>query len=292
MRLFYILSALIFFTSCARLDGMLYNPYNDIEEYKFDDFIVDHESFFQLDESYKIEDSLINLFTLSSGLEEIYAVYVGEIDNISTDTIILYCHGNTGHMDSYWQRTKLLANVGGTNNYGVMTFDYQGYGLSSGTPSEAGMYDDADACINWLKDQGLTDDRLIIYGFSMGSAATCELTAHPRTLTPSKLILEAPFASAAVMIADGSLLDMPSSYLTNLEIDNAEEIKEIEQPFLWLHGTADDFIQLPTHGQLIYDNYQGSYKKSIIVEGGEHSTVPQTYGFEAYKTDLLNFIRR
>ena len=48
-------------------------------------------------------------------------------------------------MDSYWQRTKLLANVGGTNNYGVMTFDYQGYGLSSGTPSEAGMYDDADA---------------------------------------------------------------------------------------------------------------------------------------------------
>ena len=57
---------------------------------KFDDFIVDHESFFQLDESYKIEDSLINLFTLSSGLEEIYAVYVGEIDNVSTDTVILY----------------------------------------------------------------------------------------------------------------------------------------------------------------------------------------------------------
>ena len=37
-------------------------------------------------------------------------------------------------MDFYWQRAKLLANVGGKNRFGVMYLDYRGYGLSEGVP--------------------------------------------------------------------------------------------------------------------------------------------------------------
>jgi len=133
---------------------------------------------------------------------------------------------------------------------------------------------------------------LIIYGFSMGSAPACELTANPRSLIPAKIILEAPFASATVMVQDATVLAVPSSFLTDLKIDNAEEIKNINQPFMWIHGTHDKFLNIETHGKLVYDNYGGSYKEAHIIDGAGHSTIPTTYSFEKYLTDIHSFIIR
>ena len=124
----------------------------------------------------------------------------------------------------------------------VPLIDYRGYGLSEGSPTEEGIYADVTAAIEWLSENGLKDNRLVMYGFSMGSAAACELTVLPSNITPSALILEAPFASAALMVQDASQIAMPASFVTNLKIDNAEKIKHIAQPFLWMHGDADLFL--------------------------------------------------
>ncbi|MGZ3865687.1 MAG: alpha/beta hydrolase, partial [Bacteroidia bacterium] len=202
------------------------------------------------------------------------------------------CHGNKWHMDFYWQREKLLAHVGGKHHYGVLMMDYRGYGLSEGDPSEDGMYADVDAAMQWLQSNGLTSSRLIIYGFSLGSAPACELTANPRTLTPSKIILEAPFASAATMVDDASQLDMPASFMTNLKIDNSQEIKKINQPFFWMHGLADKFLNITTHGQVVYNNYRGSYKEAHKIAGADHGEVPAKYGFTNYLNDLYAFIKK
>lgn len=291
-NLLYISLGLILLSACQRLDGLLFNPDNSITEYLLDDYTSDHYSFFKLDSSYDIPDSLIDVFILPDSEEnDIYAIYIGDQSKISTDTVILYNHGNSGTMDWYWQRTKLLANCGGKNRFGVMMIDYSGFGMSGGNASEEALYADVDKAMKWLKTKGLTDDRLVIYGFSLGTAPTCELTSTKRTLQPSKLILEAPFASSEVMVQDGSQLVMPGSYLTNLQIDNGEEIKNITEPFLWLHGTADDFVQI-THGETVFSNYNGTYKEAVRIEGGEHSTCPQTLGFDTYNQIILDFILR
>lgn len=269
---------------------MLYNPYDDITEYQLDGYVGDYDSFFALDASYDIPDSLITVFTLPTSTERaIYAVYIGDQSAISTDTVILYNHGNTGHLDLYWQRAKLLANIGGKNRFGVLMIDYSGFGLSEGTISEENMYEDVNNAILWLEDMGLTEDRFMMYGFSLGTAPTCELTSQPRSLSPNKIILEAPFASAEVMIQDGSQLAMPGSYLTNLAIDNAEEIKNIQQPLLWIHGEDDDFVNIG-HGELVYANHSGDYKIAIRIPGANHGTCPQTLGFEVYAQHILDFI--
>lgn len=282
----------IVISSCQRLDPMLFNPYNDITEYQLDEYVGDYESFFALDATYDIPDSLVTLFTLPTSTDrDIYAVYIGDIAAIATDTVILYNHGNTGHLDLYWQRAKLLANVGGKNRFGVLMIDYSGFGLSEGDPTEENMYEDVNNAILWLADNGLTSDRFIMYGFSLGTAPTCELTSKPRSISPDKIILEAPFASAEVMIQDGSQLAMPGSYLTNLSIDNAEEIKQVQQPLLWIHGEDDDFVNIG-HGELVYANHQGAFKTPVRIPGAEHSTCPQTLGFDAYKEIILDFITR
>lgn len=287
---FIILVAL---SSCLRLDDNLYNA-SKLTEYKLDNYTGEVD--FTLDYSYHIPDSLAHIFTLSSqGAGEssattIYAIYIGDIAQIATDTVIMYCHGNKDHMDFYWQRAKLLANTKSKNRFGVLMIDYRGYGMSEGKPTENGLYADTDAALKWLQSKGLTNERLVIYGFSMGSAPATKLSANNYTLKPSKLMLEAPFASAEVMVQDGSGLALPGTTVTDLQINNGEEIKGVQQPFFWVHGEADDFLNIDTHGAVVYNNYQGTYKEAHRIPNAGHSTIPTTMGFQAYLTAIGNFI--
>ena len=193
-------------------------------------------------------------------------------------------------MDFYWQRAKLLANTKSKNRFGVMMIDYRGYGMSEGKPTEDGLYADVDAALKWLKSKGLSNDRLVMYGFSMGTAPATKLSAESYSMKPSKLMLEAPFASAETMIQDGSGLAMPGDFFTTLKINNAEEIKTVTQPFFWIHGEADDFLNIDTHGAVVYSHYSGTYKESHRIPAAGHSTIQTTMGFQPYLKLVGDFI--
>lgn len=297
-NLYILFLLLLTQVSCLRLDSNLFNLSEKISEYKLDNYsgTVD----FHLDPSYSIADSMIHVFTLDSkGSQDsksykIYAIYLGQISRIATDTVIMYCHGNKWHMDFYWQRAKLLANVGSKHRFGVLMVDYRGYGLSEGPPSEEGLYTDVNSCLQWLKDKGLSNSRLMMYGFSMGTAPATKLTANPTVLTPAKLMLEAPFASSYVMTNDAAQLNMPASFITNLKINNAEEIKKVKQPFFWIHGINDNFLNIETHGEVVFKNYGGisANKEAHRIAGADHGEVPATFGFINYTEVLEAFITK
>ena len=294
-KIIFITVGILSFTSCLRLDDNLFNPGSTkITEYKLDYY--SGETDFRLDVSYQIPDSLIHIFQLSSQAADesnatnIYAIYIGNIDSISSDTVIMYCHGNRDHMDFYWERAKLLANTKNKNRFGIMMIDYRGYGLSDGKPTEKGLYADVDAALKWLKNKGLTNDRLIMYGFSLGSAPATKLSAGNYSMNPAKLLLEAPFASAEVMVQDASGLAMPGTFFTDLEINNAEEIKKVQQPFFWIHGEADDFLNIDTHGAIVYSHYNGIYKEAHRIADAGHGNIPHTFGFQNYLNSVGNFI--
>ena len=292
--LFFLLPALLL-TSCLKLNSNLFNNLK-CTQYLLDNYTGQTD--FTLDASYKIPDSLIHIFSLQSqapgesSSTQIYAIYIGDIGKIATDTVIMYCHGNKWNMDFYWQRAKLLANTGSKDQYGVLMIDYRGYGMSSGTPTEDGMYADVDAALTWLKNEGLSNSRLMMYGFSLGSAPATMLTASPRSMTPTKLILEAPFASAATMADDASQLALPAGYVTTFKIDNSQEIKSVNQPFMWMHGLSDTFLNWQTNGLVVYNNYQGTYKEKHLIPGADHGEIPAKDGFVQYSSDLYAFIKR
>jgi pimeloyl-ACP methyl ester carboxylesterase len=288
-------TVILCFTSCLRLDDNLFNQNtHKITEYSFDNYTGDVD--FKLDASYAIPGNLVTLFTLPSKTADettptkIYAVYIGNPARIAIDTVIMYCHGNKDHMDFYWQRAKLLANTRGKNHYGVLMVDYRGYGLSEGKPTENGMYADVDAALLWLKQNGLTNNRLMMYGFSVGTAPATKLTAEPRSLTPAKLLLEAPMASAEAMAQDGSGLAIPGSFVTDLQINNATLIKKVQQPFFWIHGVDDDFLAMLTQGEIVYKNYNGTYKEAHRIPGAGHSNVPNVFGFQNYLKAVGDFL--
>ena len=295
-KLFYIIIPVLLLSCNKRLDGFLFNN-STIEAYLLDDYLG--EIPFPLDSSYDIPSDLIHLFHFNiqdQGKDlKVYAIYVGDLNTIATDTVILYCHGNKDHMDFYWNRQKLLAHVGGKNRYGVLSFDYPGFGLSEGSPTEENMYAATEGALRWLVSNGVSDEQLISYGFSLGSAPATRIAANPQefSLTPRILILENPFASSEVMVQSSSGLSFPGSYFTNIKIANAEEIKKVNQPFLWFHGSDDTFLTLAAHGQVVFNNYSGIRGKSVIVAGAQHDGekgIPVVMGFSEYLNEIEAFI--
>ncbi len=294
-KLISLLPLLLLFSGCLTLDDNLFNN-TKITEYRLKNYTGEVD--FKLNATYGFSDSLVHLFTLNSqGANEnsattIYAVYIGDITRIATDTVIMYCHGNRDHMDFYWPRAQLLANTGGKNRYGVLMIDYRGFGMSDGQSTEEGLYADVDAALGWLSSKGLNNDRLVIYGFSLGCAPAAKMCAGGFTMKPSKLLLEAPFASPEVMIQDATGLAIPGAFFTSFELNNAEEIEKVQQPFFWIHGEADDFLDIDTHGQVVYDRYQGLYKEGHRIPGAGHSTIQTTMGIPQYLEKLGSFITR
>lgn len=277
-----------------RLDSFLFNGDNSIDAYYLDDYQGGELE--DLPFSYHVPSTDIHQFTYTikdKGEDlKISAVYVGKIEDIAVDTVILYCHGNAKHMDNYWRRQKLLSYVGGYGTYGVLMFDYPGYGLSEGKSTEENMYEATNGAMKWLKSKGMNNERLVVYGYSLGSApASKSVGDKPFVLKPSKLILEAPFASSEVMVQDASLINMPASFFVNTKIDNAEQIKKANVPFLWIHGIDDDFLSMETHGRVVYKNHTQSWKKKIEVAGAGHSNVPTLFGYEAYIEKIEAFIK-
>jgi fermentation-respiration switch protein FrsA (DUF1100 family) len=188
------------------------------------------------------------------------------------------------------KKSNLLSKL--PTDYVDKTQSHPGFGLSEGTATENNMYASTSSAISWLKEKGLTNDRFVMFGFSLGSAPVCEVAGHASeyVLQPAKIILEAPFASAEIMIQDAALLSMPGSFLVDLKIDNATEIKKVNVPLLWIHGMADSFLSMTSHGKLVYDNKPG-VKESVLVPGGEHETTPFVMGYQAYIDRLAAFIQ-
>ncbi len=291
-NLIFIVFVLLSIVSCKKmnLDDLAF-PREKLNEYMLDDY----EGEVEVDSIYNIPQDKVHLFTVNSRDEEsgvtyeIYAIYIGDLNTIATDTVILYTHGQSKHMDNYWSRAKLLANTASKNQYGLLMMDYRGYGMSEGEPTERGLNEDVEACIKWLVEKGVQQENTIYYGYSLGCIPAIHLAAYKTEFKPAKLILESPLASVENLTHSSTLLNVNPKFVSSLEFNNAEKIKDVDIPLLWFHGIEDTYIEI-SNGQLIYDNHQGTFKEAHKIEGTDHTEVPANIGHAKYLEIINNFI--
>lgn len=292
-KVIVILSAVLAIGSCQKIDlDSLAFPAEKLEAYTFEAY-EDQE--IEIPSQYAIDPANRTLVSLQSHSEEsgenytIYGVYIGDMNSIATDTVILYLHGQSLHMDNYYSRASLLANIGGKHNYGVFMIDYRGYGMSEGSPTEKGLYEDADAALDWLISKGAVGSRTIIYGYSLGAIPSIDRCAYREDFVASKLIIESPLASVENLVHSSTLINVDPGFVTSLEFNNAEKIKDVSQPLYWMHGVEDTYIAIQ-NGELIYANHTG-VQMADRVAGSDHSEVPVKMGFEYYLNRLQYFIQ-
>src|SRR3972149_4686970 len=106
---------------------------------------------------------------------------------------LLFLHGNGGNISHRLEKLDIFHKLG----LNTFIIDYRGYGSSAGSPSEEGTYRDAETAWNHLaNDRAVSDQKIIIYGESLGGAvATWLATRHQ----PAALVLESCFTSVMDM---------------------------------------------------------------------------------------------
>ncbi len=278
--------AAIVFCSCMNLNPFLFEGEN-VGSYRFDEYDGKKECADALDSLGKIDMSTVHEVTIVSGDERIAGVFVATATSFdSTDTVILYFHGNAMHLDYYWPRTRLLAATG----YPVLAIDYRGYGKSTGKSTESGIYEDGFSALRYLREH-CGNPKVAVYAFSLGSLVGCEIASKDPTGSVIALILEAPIGSMETIVQDATYIDMPGPWVTTFEGKNTEKIKNVLVPFLWLHGTGDRTLPLETNGKKVFENYHGDAGYCAIVEGAEHGNIPRTIGYGRYIKGISDFIR-
>lgn len=294
--LFFIFSSLLFlfcvhfFSGCLNLNAFLFKQ-EKVSQYLLDNYNGESEC---SDAIAALNASgfpvpVTKEIVLKSGPETIYGILLNKDTLFSSkDTIILYFHGTSKHIDYYWQRSRLLCATG----FPVFVIDYKGYGKSSGDPTEEGIYEDGRAALAFIKDS-LKIKNVILYSYSLGSLVGCEITSKDIEKSVIQLILEAPMGSVETLVEDGTFLDLPGSFLTTYKGDNKEKIKSVKIPLLWMHGTNDETLKRETHGLPVWNNWYASWGIKgwyIKVTGSGHRTIPTYIGYKSYIDNLVSFI--
>lgn len=166
----------------------------------------------------------------------------------------------------------------------VLVLDYRGYGASEGSPTEAGVYRDAEAAWQHLTSRAEIDSsRIAVYGRSIGSAVALHLATHRPVRT---VVLDSPISSGRAM-AEKHYSLLPQ-FLNRLSLDNLSRAGELDVPLLVFHGTEDRIVPIEM-GRAIADT--GRAEAFVEIEGAGHN---DTYmiGGDLYRERLHEFLAR
>jgi fermentation-respiration switch protein FrsA (DUF1100 family) len=158
--------------------------------------------------------------------------------------VILYCHGNGGHIGYRCQRLARFAREG----YGVLLLEYRGYGGNPGRPSEPGLCSDAAAALDFLLREEVPAERIVLYGESLGTGVAVRLAA---CCAVGALILEAPFTSIAAA-AQCHYPFVPCRWLVRDRFASLSLIARVQVPKLILHGERDRIVPI-RFGRTLYE---------------------------------------
>lgn len=181
--------------------------------------------------------------------------------------IVLYVHGNGGTRAGD-HRARLYRRLAYEHDYHIVTFDYRGYGDSTyEAPTAFGLSSDARFMYEWLLNQaGVTKERVIVWGHSLGTAVAIRMVADlPEEVAPRRLVLEAPFDSLANAIANHPFSTPfrmipyfeyffvePIKQSIEFNFDSAKRIGDIKlTPIMIIHAEDDTIIPLKL-GQNLY----------------------------------------
>ncbi|HEX5364255.1 MAG TPA: alpha/beta hydrolase [Gallionella sp.] len=195
---------------------------------------------------------------------------------------ILYFHGNYRNIGNNLDHTRRLHDLG----YNVLLADYRGFGESTGgQPSEARVYEDAEAAWQYLlKVRGIDPRQAFIYGHSLGGAVAIELAVHHPEA--AGLITESTFTSMQAM-GELEYGYLPVGLILNQRFDSLQKIAALKLPVLLIHGSWDKKIPAAMAQQLYAAAPQP--KRLTLIEGGEHNDSGMV-GWVEYRDAVSAFV--
>jgi fermentation-respiration switch protein FrsA (DUF1100 family) len=184
--------------------------------------------------------------------------------------VALILHGNAGNISHRMETIAMFHRLG----YGVLIFDYRGYGRSTGKPSEQGLFLDAQSAWAYLtRQRGISPGRIVLFGESLGGAVAARLVAETVTQglgkqeQPGALVLSSVFASAPALAAD-LYPWLPARWLVRLRYDTRAALAQVQCPVLVAHSPDDEIVPF-CHGHMLFEAATGP--KAFLRLAGGHN---------------------
>lgn len=184
---------------------------------------------------------------------------------------ILFSHGNATDLGGMHPVAVSLCKATCCT---VVTYDYSGYGASSGYPSEKNTYKDIETvyeyCLSLQKDEGgesnsksknKVPSNVILYGQSVGSGPSCRYMTQlcDKKKPPAGLILHCPFTSGLRVLTNQ--MEVPC-IIRGLDIyDNISRIKKAGCPVFILHGLEDEEVDIK-HSMMLQDSVPEEFRRA------------------------------
>ncbi|CAI5799122.1 Hydrolase_4 domain-containing protein [Podarcis lilfordi] len=188
---------------------------------------------------------------------------------------VLFSHGNAVDLG---QMCSFYISLGTRISCNIFSYDYSGYGVSTGKPSEKNLYADVDAAWQALRTRyGISPENIILYGQSIGTVPTVDLASRYEC---AAVILHSPLTS-------GMRVAFPETKKTYCfdAFPNIDKVSRITSPVLFIHGTEDEVIDF-SHGLALYERCPKAVEP-LWVEGAGHNDIEL---YSQYLERLRKFI--
>mmetsp|Transcript_19453 Transcript_19453/g.35265 ORF Transcript_19453/g.35265 Transcript_19453/m.35265 type:complete len:267 (+) Transcript_19453:100-900(+) len=177
--------------------------------------------------------------------------------------VVLYSHSNAEDVGLKLSFLDRMVDICATE---VLAYDYCGYGLSDGTPTEENCYAAIDAAYAYLRRE-FDPSNIVTFGRSIGSGPSIDLNSrHPEI---RGMVLQSPMESGAKAFLGnagawvGYQLDIFRNY---------EKIGDIACPVLFMHGLADEVVPF-SNAKALYDACPNAVNP-LWIDGRGHNNLP------------------
>lgn len=136
----------------------------------------------------------------------------------------------------------------------ILAIAYRGYTKSTGSPSEQGLYLDAQAVTDYVANcDKINKNKVFVMGRSLGGAVAIDLIRNLDTKDIKHVykgvIIESTFSSiddmADILLPFLKRFKMIKKFLLKIHMDSASKVSSIKTPIMFITGSSDNFV--PTH---------------------------------------------
>ena len=174
---------------------------------------------------------------------------------------VIFFHGNDATVASPLniEHYEHLRQLG----FNVFAPEYPGFGGVEGVPSEPALEQEARVAYDFVRDDlQVPPQRIILYGWSLGSAVAVDLATH---VDEAAVILEGAFSSAAAIGAERYPW-LPVRLVIRNPFESILKITRVRAPVLFLHSPADQIVPI-ADGRRLFDAAPAP-KAFVEVAGG------------------------
>ncbi|NXY38167.1 AB17A protein, partial [Pomatorhinus ruficollis] len=180
---------------------------------------------------------------------------------------VLFSHGNAvdlGQMSSFY------IGLGTRINCNIFSYDYSGYGVSTGKPSERNLYSDIDAAWQALRTR---------------NSVSLPVLCHDQRAFPGPSPRGCFGGRRSGNVSFSVLTPLSLLFPIHPFFGSIEKISKITSPVLIIHGTEDEVIDF-SHGLALFERCPKAVEP-LWVDGAGHNDIEL---YSQYLERLRKFI--